>query len=137
MVKWCDEAASYVMVHGKLEATSQLSASRNEIAGRDTTQFLGNCNLTGNHFKALCKVGTEQSAVHTTRRVALAPGQPAATLREHTAPSASFAPLLTSLKGKITNKLHGLSPRANYTDRATCRRSDCQLLRIMGATWSA
>jgi hypothetical protein len=28
-------------------------------------------------------------------------------------------------------KLHGLSPRANYTDRATagCRRSDCQLLR--------
>jgi hypothetical protein len=36
------------------------------------------------------------------------------------------------------NKLHGLSPRANYTDRATtaCRRSDCQLLRIEGATWS-
>jgi hypothetical protein len=28
-------------------------------------------------------------------------------------------------------KLHGLSPRANYTERATaaCRRSDCQLLR--------
>jgi hypothetical protein len=37
------------------------------------------------------------------------------------------------------NKLHGLSPRANYTDRATvaCRRSDCQLLRIKGATRSA
>jgi hypothetical protein len=37
---------------------------------------------------------------------------------------------------KKTNKLHGLSPRANYTDRATaaCRRSDCQLLRIKGAT---
>jgi hypothetical protein len=36
-------------------------------------------------------------------------------------------------------KLHGLSPRANYADRATaaCRRSDCQLLRIEGATWSA
>jgi hypothetical protein len=36
-------------------------------------------------------------------------------------------------------KLHGLSPRVNYTDRATaaCRRSDCQLLRIKGATWSA
>jgi hypothetical protein len=36
-------------------------------------------------------------------------------------------------------KLHGLSPRANYTDRAiaACRRSDCQLLRIEGATWSA
>jgi hypothetical protein len=36
-------------------------------------------------------------------------------------------------------KLHGLSPRANYTDRATaaCRQSDCQVLRIEGATWSA
>jgi hypothetical protein len=31
-------------------------------------------------------------------------------------------------------ELHGLSRRANYTDRATaaCRRSDCQLLRIEG-----
>jgi hypothetical protein len=38
-----------------------------------------------------------------------------------------------------TSKLRGLSPRANYTDRATaaCRRSDCQLLRIEGDTWSA
>jgi hypothetical protein len=29
----------------------------------------------------------------------------------------------------IKEKLHGLSPRANYTDRATaaCRQSDCQL----------
>jgi hypothetical protein len=36
-------------------------------------------------------------------------------------------------------KLHGLSPWANYTDRATaaCRRSYCQLLKIEGATWSA
>jgi hypothetical protein len=42
-------------------------------------------------------------------------------------------------KKKKNNKLHGLSPRANYTDRATaaCRRSDCQLVRIEGATWSA
>jgi hypothetical protein len=32
-----------------------------------------------------------------------------------------------------------MSPRANYTDRATvaCRRSKCQLLRIEGATWFA
>jgi hypothetical protein len=39
----------------------------------------------------------------------------------------------------ICKKLHGLSPRANYTDRATaaCRRNYCQLLRIEGATWSA
>jgi hypothetical protein len=31
-------------------------------------------------------------------------------------------------------KLHGLSPRANYTDRATaaCRRSDCQLFVYRG-----
>jgi hypothetical protein len=36
-------------------------------------------------------------------------------------------------------KLHGLSPRANYTDRATaaCQRSDRQLFRTEGATWSA
>jgi hypothetical protein len=40
---------------------------------------------------------------------------------------------------KKKTKLHGLSPRANHTDRATaaCRRSDCQLFRIEGATWSA
>jgi hypothetical protein len=40
---------------------------------------------------------------------------------------------------KTKTKLHGLSRRANYTDRATaaCRRSDCQLLRIECATWSA
>jgi hypothetical protein len=39
----------------------------------------------------------------------------------------------------LSLSLHGLSPRANYTDRATaaCRRSDCQLLRIEDATWSA
>jgi hypothetical protein len=38
-----------------------------------------------------------------------------------------------------TPSIYGLSPRANYTDRATaaCRRSDCQLVRIEGATWSA
>jgi hypothetical protein len=35
--------------------------------------------------------------------------------------------------------LHGLSPQANYIDGGTaaCRRSDCQLLRIEGARWSA
>jgi hypothetical protein len=38
-------------------------------------------------------------------------------------------------RGKyLTNKLRGLSPLANYTNRATaaCRRSSCQLLRIEG-----
>jgi hypothetical protein len=37
-------------------------------------------------------------------------------------------------KPKKKTKLHGLSPRPNYTDRATaaCRRSDYQLLRIEG-----
>jgi hypothetical protein len=40
---------------------------------------------------------------------------------------------------KTKTKLRGLSPWVNYTDRATtaCRRSDCQLLRKKGATWSA
>jgi hypothetical protein len=44
-----------------------------------------------------------------------------------------------NVKYRYKTKLHGLSPRANYTDRATaaCRRSDCQLLRIEVATWSA
>jgi hypothetical protein len=47
--------------------------------------------------------------------------------------------IITGDRHKQTNKLCGLSPRANYTDRATaaCRWSDCQLLRIKGATWSA
>jgi hypothetical protein len=49
--------------------------------------------------------------------------------------------LYHTLKIKTTRKtkLHGLSPRANYTDRATaaCRRSDCQLVRIEGDTCSA
>jgi hypothetical protein len=44
--------------------------------------------------------------------------------------------VLLSRPLKQKKKLHGLSPRANYTDRATaaCRRSDCQLVRIQGAT---
>jgi hypothetical protein len=34
----------------------------------------------------------------------------------------------------IKKKLHGLSPRANYSDQATaaCRRSDCQLFADRG-----
>jgi hypothetical protein len=45
---------------------------------------------------------------------------------------------IDTIKKNTKTKLHGLSPRANYTDRATaaCRRSDCQLVRIEGATWS-
>jgi hypothetical protein len=44
-----------------------------------------------------------------------------------------------SIPGTKTKKLHDLSRRANYTDRETaaCQRSDFQLLRIKGATWSA
>jgi hypothetical protein len=36
-------------------------------------------------------------------------------------------------------KLCGLSPRTNYTDRATaaCHRSQCQLLRLEAVSWSA
>jgi hypothetical protein len=45
--------------------------------------------------------------------------------------------ILTITRGG--KKLRGLSPRANYTDQATaaCRWSDCQLLRLKGARWSA
>jgi hypothetical protein len=41
--------------------------------------------------------------------------------------------ILYALQNK-QNKLHGLSPRANYTDRAiaACRRSDCQLFADKG-----
>jgi hypothetical protein len=51
---------------------------------------------------------------------------------------ARYLPKNTVIKTN-KNKLHGLSPRANYAVRATaaCRRSDFQLLRIEGATWSA
>jgi hypothetical protein len=44
---------------------------------------------------------------------------------------------LNIIKTKLNSMV--LSPRANYTDwtTAACRRSDCQLLRIKGATWSA
>jgi hypothetical protein len=38
-----------------------------------------------------------------------------------------------SYKMDFETKLHGLSPRAT----TACRRSDCQLVRIDGATWSA
>jgi hypothetical protein len=42
----------------------------------------------------------------------------------------SLVPIFGSLRRE--KKLHVLSPRANYTDRATasCWRSDCQLLRM-------
>jgi hypothetical protein len=57
----------------------------------------------------------------------------------------SYSIFMNILSRKVTltlkkkTKLHGLSPRANYSDRATaaCQRSDCQLLRIESATWSA
>ena len=42
--------------------------------------------------------------------------------------------LIKARKYKLKTKLRGLSPRANYTDRAAAagRRSLCQLLRIDG-----
>jgi hypothetical protein len=57
-------------------------------------------------------------------------------MMRRTAPTRNWNVFFINSLKKI---LHGLSPRANYTDRATttCRRSDCQLLRIEGATWSA
>jgi hypothetical protein len=48
-------------------------------------------------------------------------------------------PSLTASKQQTKNKLRGLNPQANYTNRATaaCRRSKCQYLRIEGAKWSS
>jgi hypothetical protein len=42
--------------------------------------------------------------------------------------------LVVTYRTKTKTKLHGLSSRVNYTDRATaaCRRSDCQLLADRG-----
>jgi hypothetical protein len=47
--------------------------------------------------------------------------------------------IITVVRTSKKTKLHGLSPRKNYTDRAiaACRLSDCQLVRMEGATWSA
>jgi hypothetical protein len=44
-----------------------------------------------------------------------------------------------AVTSRTDRELRGLSPRANYTDRATaaCRRSWCQLLRLGGVAWSA
>jgi hypothetical protein len=44
------------------------------------------------------------------------------------------SPLLKSNELKLKTKLHGLSPRATYTDRETAarRRSDCQLFADRG-----
>jgi hypothetical protein len=45
----------------------------------------------------------------------------------------------TNNSDPIKKELHGMSARANYIDRETaaCWRSDCQLLRIESAMWSA
>jgi hypothetical protein len=57
---------------------------------------------------------------------------------DHAIEKRCFVPVISLVTEQI-NKLHGLSPRANYTNRATVasRRSGCQLLRINGAAWSA
>jgi hypothetical protein len=46
----------------------------------------------------------------------------------HTQHGASHIFLVFLAQHNLKTKLHGLSPRANYTDRTTavCRRSDCQ-----------
>jgi hypothetical protein len=66
-------------------------------------------------------------------------GSSVAMERQYRERSVRLAPSTDTTGLLQTNKLHGLSSQANYTDRATaaCRRSDCQLLRIEGATWSA
>jgi hypothetical protein len=55
----------------------------------------------------------------------LGSSKPSPYLRSYHVLYGTFIPL----RVKIKTKLHGMSPRANYTDRATaaCWRSDCQL----------
>jgi hypothetical protein len=50
-----------------------------------------------------------------------------------------YSHALDKIKVSKKKKPRGLSPQANYADRATaaCRRSCCQLLRIEGVAWSA
>jgi hypothetical protein len=47
-----------------------------------------------------------------------------------------YSPLPKSFHQKIRKKLHGMSPRANYTDQVTaaCRQSQRQLLRMQGVS---
>jgi hypothetical protein len=47
-------------------------------------------------------------------------------------------PILLFLIRSLNNKLRGLGPRANYTDRVTaaCQRSHFQLFGIRGVAWS-
>jgi hypothetical protein len=54
-------------------------------------------------------------------------------------PESGARPLLRNVRKRLKLKTRGLSPLASYTDRATAarRRSDCQILRLEGATWSA
>jgi hypothetical protein len=62
-----------------------------------------------------------------------------ALVRERTIPTKQPALPEYSNVYKTETKFHGLSPRTNYTYRATaaCQRSDYQLFRIKGATLSA
>jgi hypothetical protein len=54
-------------------------------------------------------------------------------------PTNGCRPIIITIMIIKQKKLRGLSPQANYTDRATaaCRRSYCQLLRLEGVAWSA
>jgi hypothetical protein len=76
---------------------------------------------------------TEKCGVVLSGRISLA-------VRRDVQPSASMRKNRSSERStkQSKNKLRGLRPRANYTDRATasCRRSYCQPLRIEGVSWS-
>jgi hypothetical protein len=81
--------------------------------------------------------GTYSVCMFTAGRSCVTPGTYSVCMFTAGRWSASWArSVLLNVK---KTKLHGLSPRANYTDwvTAACRRSDCQFVRKEGATWSA
>jgi hypothetical protein len=87
-------------------------------------------------FKLQTKAAHERSPCHTTVPLYhTEAAQPmVSSLSTQTDQPSNRMKLHFLSKKQKTNKLHGLSPRANYTDRATAasRRSGCQLLRIKG-----
>jgi hypothetical protein len=131
-----DERKNYIRVHNS-EHTIFLNAR--------ATERMKRCYLKPNSgFRSISL--TRESWHHTNRK------QQETTLRyssstqhsinwkqqrgwlEHCATSRKVAGLITDEATEINKKtkFRGLSPRANYTDRATevCRRSKCRLLRI-------
>jgi hypothetical protein len=114
-----------------------------ELQGMCGLQIATKDNISTSPFKTTHSSRTIQTnPIHLTRSNICSNNQ-TTFLRSHKCRTSAIHKPTSSTNQQYTkqtnNKLHGLSQRANYTDRATaaCRRSECQLLRKEGATWSA